>query len=186
MEKAVNLFRARREELDMGYQESLIRVSSLAEIAGIEKAIAESEEVQTLEYLVCICGAKAKVDLYRDNTFTASRPLSDIKPNEKPIIRAGDLFAVVAGARLYQPFLWIDCIAGISDPGYEELMEDFPLDVPRQEAIIHPDEAKKAEMFMRRSLNQSYTRVMRGEHPIQLPEEFINPPVPKPETPMVR
>lgn len=36
----------------MGYQESLIRVSSLAEIAGIEKAIAESEEVQTLEYLV--------------------------------------------------------------------------------------------------------------------------------------
>lgn len=143
MEKAVNLFRARREELDMGYQESLIRVSSLAEIAGIEKAIAESEEVQTLEYLVCICGAKAKVDLYRDNTFTASRPLSDIKPNEEPIIRAGDLFAVVAGARLYQPFLWIDCIAGISDPGYEELMEDFPLDVPRQEAIIHPDEAKK-------------------------------------------
>lgn len=100
MEKAVNLFRARREELDMGYQESLIRVSSLAEIAGIEKAIAESEEVQTLEYLVCICGAKAKVDLYRDNTFTASRPLSDIKPNEEPIIRAGDLFAVVAGARL--------------------------------------------------------------------------------------
>lgn len=75
----------------MGYQESLIRVSSLAEIAGIEKAIAESEEVQTLEYLVCICGAKAKVDLYRDNTFTASRPLSDIKPNEEPIIRAGDL-----------------------------------------------------------------------------------------------
>jgi len=113
-----------------------------------------------------------------------SRPLSDIKPNEEPIIRAGDLFAVVAGARLYQPFLWIDCIAGISDPGYEELMEDFPLDIPRQEAIIHPEEAKKAEIIMRRSLNQSYSRVMRGEHPIQLPEEFINPPVLNPESPM--
>ena len=109
----------------MGYQESLIRVNSLAEIAGIEKAIAESEELRTLEYLVCVCGAKAKGDLYCDYTFTASRPLSDIKPNEKPIVRAGELFAVVAGARLYQPFLWIDCIAGISDPGYDEIMEDF-------------------------------------------------------------
>lgn len=170
----------------MGYQESLIRVNSLAEIAGIEKAIAESEELQTLEYLLCVCGAKAKGDLYCDNTFMGSRPLSDIKPNEEPIIRAGDLFVVVAGARLYQPFLWIDCIAGISDPGYDELMEDFPLDIPRQEAVIHPDEAKKAEIFMRRSLNQSYSRVMRGEHPIQLPEEFINPSVSNPETSMVR
>ncbi len=170
----------------MGYQESLIRVNSMAEIAGIEKAIAESEELQTLEYLVCVCGAKAKGNLYCDYTFTASRPLSDIKANEEPIIRAGDLFAVVAGARLYQPFLWIDCIAGISDPGYEELMEDFPLDIPRQEAILHPGEAKNAEIFMRRSLNQSYNCVMRGEHPIQLPEEFINPPVPKSETSMVR
>ncbi|WP_373161548.1 hypothetical protein [Collinsella aerofaciens] len=168
----------------MGYQESLIRVNSLAEIAGIEKAIAESEELQTLEYLVCVCGAKAKGDLYCDNTFMGSRPLSDIKPNEEPIIRAGDLFAVVAGARLYQPFLWIDCIAGISDPGYEELMEDFPLDTPRQEAILHPDEAKKAEIFMRRSLNQSYNRVMRGERPIQLPEEFINPPDPNLKSPL--
>lgn len=168
----------------MGYQESLIRVNSMAEIAGIEKAIAESEEVQTLEYLVCVCGAKAKRDLYCDNTFMGFRPLSDIKSNERPIIRAGDLFAVVAGARLYQPFLWIDCIAGISDPGYEELMEDFPLDVPRQEAIIHPDEAKNAEIFMRRSLNQSYSCVMRDELPIQLPEEFINPPVPHPEISM--
>lgn len=168
----------------MGYQESLIRVNSLAEIAGIEKAIAESEELQTLEYLVCVCGAKAKGDLYRDYTFTASRPLSDIKANEKPIIRAGDLFAVVAGARLYQPFLWIDCIAGISDPGYEELMEDFPLDIPRQEAILHPDEAKNAEIFMRRSLNQSYNRVMRGERPIQLPEGFINPPDPNLKSPL--
>lgn len=128
----------------MGYQESLIRVNSLAEIAGIEKAIAESEELRTLEYLVCVCGAKAKGNLYCDYTFTASRPLSDIKPNEEPIVRAGELFAVVAGARLYQPFLWIDCIAGISDPGYDEIMEDFPLDIPRQEAIIHPDEAKKS------------------------------------------
>lgn len=168
----------------MGYQESLIRVNSLAEIAGIEKAIAESEELQTLEYLVCVCGAKAKVDLYRDNTFTGSRPLSDIKPNEKPIIKAGDLFAVVAGARLYQPFHWIDCIAGISDPGYKEIIEDFSLDIPRQEANIHPDEAKQAEIFMRRSLNQSYSRVMRGEHPIQLPDEFINPPVLNPKSPM--
>lgn len=168
----------------MGYQESLIRVSSLAEIAGIEKAIAESEELRTLEYLVCVCGAKAKGDLYCDYTFTASRSLSDIKPNEEPIVRAGELFAVVAGARLYQPFLWIDCIAGISEPGYDEIMEDFPLDIPRQEAIIHPDEAKKAEIFMRRSLNQSYNRVMRDERPIQLPEEFIDPPGPNLESPL--
>ncbi|GEM_PF-1442698 len=168
----------------MGYQESLIRVNSLAEIAGIEKAIAESEELRTLEYLVCVCGAKAKGDLYCDYTFTASRPLSDIKPNEEPIVRAGELFAVVAGARLYQPFLWIDCIAGISDPGYDEIMEGFPLDIPRQEAIIHPDEAKKAEIFMRRSLNQSYNRVMRGKRPIQLPKEFINPPDPNLESPL--
>ena len=159
----------------MGYQESLIRVNSLAEIAGIEKAINESEEVKNLEYLVCLCGAKAKHDLYRDSTFSACRPLNDVKTDERPIARAGELFAVVAGARLYQPFLWIDCIAGISDPGYKELIEDFPLDIPRQEAIVHPREAKTAEIFMRRSLNRSYSLAMRGEHPIQLPEEFIEP-----------
>lgn len=158
----------------MGYQESLIRVNSLAEIAGIEKAISESEELQTLEYLVCLCGAKAKRDLYHDGTFMASRPLSDIKADETPIVRSGELFAVVAGARLYQPFLWIDCIAGISDPGYKELLEDFPLDVPRREAIIHPHEARTAEIFMRRSLNRSYNLAMRGRHPIRLPIEFIN------------
>lgn len=59
----------------MGYQESLIRVNSLAEIAGIEKAIAESEELRTLEYLVCVCGAKAKGDL---TAITPSRRLGPL------------------------------------------------------------------------------------------------------------
>ena len=31
-------------------------------------------------------------------------------------------------------------------------MEDFPLDVPRQEAIIHPDEAKKADVIFENGL----------------------------------
>lgn len=159
----------------MGYQESLIFVSNLAEVAGICRAIEESEELKTLEYLVCCCASRAKRDLYEGDVF-GMRKLSDIPEDEAPIIHAGDLFAVVAGARLYQPFLWIDSIAGIHELGYGELFDDIPLEAARVEGALHPDDARRAEIFMRKSLNQSYTLIMRGEHPITLPSDLETNP----------
>ena len=158
----------------MGRQESLIRVDCLAEVAGIEKAIRESEELRTLEYLDCVCAARARRDLYRGD-WAGMRRLTDIKEGEQPIYKKGDLFAVVVGARLYQyadGFHWIDCLAGIEEPGYMYLMEDISLVEAREEAESNPEAAKKAERFMRRSLNKSYNWAMRGEDPIELPEEF--------------
>ena len=157
----------------MGYQESLIRVSNLAEVSGICRAIDESEELKTLEYLVCCCAARAKRDLFQGDVF-GMRKLSDVPEGELPIIREGDLFAVVAGARLYQPFLWIDCIVGIDELGYDELLEDIPLADAHRNAELHPDSARKAEVLMRRSLNESYTFAMRGRHPIALPSELLD------------
>lgn len=154
----------------MGYQESLIKVNSLAEVAGIAKAIEESEEVNTLEYLSCCCAARAKRDIYRGSWL--GRSLSDVGEDESPIDTAGSLFAVLAGARLYQPFFWIDCVAGINEQGYSTFFEDIPLEVAYKEASCHPDLAYKAECWMRRSLNRSYAIAMQGEHPIELPEEF--------------
>lgn len=104
------------------------------------------------------------------------RKLSDIPKDESPIIRTGDLFAVVAGARLYQPFLWIDNIAGISELGYHELFDDIPLDAVRAEGALHPSDARRAEILMRKSLNFSYTLAMQGEHPIKLPDDLETNP----------
>ena len=157
----------------MGYQESLIRVDTLAEVSGICRAIEESEELRTLEYLVCCCAARAKRDLFWGDEF-GTRKLSDVAEDELPIIHKGELFAVVAGARLYQPFLWIDCIAGIGDAGYDELFEDIPLADAHRDAKLHPDSARKAEAFMRRSLNKSYNSAMHGKHPITLPSKFLD------------
>lgn len=159
----------------MGYQESLISVSSLAEVAGICRAIEESEELKTLEHLVCCCATRAKCDLYYGGVF-GMRKLSDIPEDETPIVHAGDLFAVVAGARLYQPFLWIDSIAGIDELGYSELFDDIPLEAAHAEGALHPDDARKAEILMRRSLNRSYTMAMNGEHPIKLPSDLGTKP----------
>lgn len=167
--------RSKRTEGMMGYQESLISVSSLAEVAGICRAIEKSEELKTLEYLVCCCATRAKRDLYYGDVF-GMRKLSDIPKDESPIIRTGDLFAVVAGARLYQPFLWIDNIAGISELGYHELFDDIPLDAVRAEGALHPSDARRAEILMRKSLNFSYTLAMQGEHPIKLPDDLETNP----------
>ena len=159
----------------MGYQESLIQVGSLAEVSGICRAIEESEELKTLEYLVCCCAARAKCDLYCAGVFEP-RIIHDMPGGKSPLIRTGDLFAVVAGARLYQPFLWIDNIAEGSAARYSELIEDIPLKRAGKEAALHPDAARKGEVFMRRSLNRSYNMAMRGEHPIDLPKEFLDLP----------
>jgi len=154
----------------MGYQESLIRVDSLAEVAGIEKAIEESEELKTTEYLCCCCAARAKRDIFRGSWL--GRPLSDVGEDEKPVYKAGTIFALVAGARLYQPFFWIDCIAGIHDLDCSVLFETIPLEKAREEAVIHPEFARKAECWMRRSLNHSYHCFTRGKDQIVLPKEF--------------
>ena len=95
----------------MGYQESLISVDCLAEVAGIDSAIRGSEEVKTLEYLNCYCATRARCDMYWGGWLGG--PLSSVSETEQPITKASSLFAVVGGARLYQPFLWIDCIAGM-------------------------------------------------------------------------
>lgn len=142
----------------MGYQESLIGVECVAEVAGIDRAIRESEEVKTLEYLVCYCAARARCDMYRGDWF--GRPLSDVGESEQPIIQAGSLFAVVGGARLYQPFLWIDCIAGMESDNYADFFEDIPLDAAYGEAERNPDPAQKAEQDMRKSLKHSYDFAM--------------------------
>lgn len=157
----------------MGYQESLIRVSRLAEVSGICRAIEESEELKRLEYLVCCCATQAKCDLYHGGMF-GERKISDVPEGEPPIIHKGDLFAVVAGARLYQPFLFIGNIAGINDVDYSQLFEDIPLELAHRDAKLHRDAARKAEVFMRRSLNRSYNFAMRGDHPIKLPDEFLD------------
>lgn len=159
----------------MGYQESLIRVGSLAEVSGICHAIEESEELKTLEYLVCCCAAQAKCDLYCAGVFEP-RIIHDMPGGKSPLIRTGDLFAVVAGARLYQPFIWINSIAGISVERYSELIEDIPLEQANKDAALHPDAARKGEVFTRRSLNRSYNMAMQGEHPIELPREFLDLP----------
>ncbi|OUP09765.1 hypothetical protein [Collinsella sp. An2] len=161
----------------MGYQESFIQVSSLVEVSGICRAIEESEELKTLEYLVCCCATRANTDLYYGGMF-GERKLSEIPKDEGPIVSKGALFAVVAGARLYQyhPFLWIDWIAVLDEIGYPELLEDIPLEKAHAEAKLHPNAAERARIFMRRSLNRSYNFAMRGEHPISLPDEILEPP----------
>lgn len=143
----------------MGYQESLISVESFAEVAGIDQAIQESEEVKTLEYLTCYCATLARCDMYWGDWF--GRPLSDVPESEQPIIKAGSLFAVVGGARLYQPFLWFDCIAGIESDNYADFFEDVSLDIAYEEAERNPDQAQKAERRMRKSLKRSFDVVMR-------------------------
>ena len=114
-------------------------------------------------------------DLYHGGMF-GERKISDVPEGEPPIIHKGDLkdFAVVAGARLYQPFLFIDNIAGINDVDYSQLFEDIPLELAHRDAKLHRDAARKAEVFMRRSLNRSYNFAMRGDHPIKLPDEFLD------------
>lgn len=165
----------------MGYQESFIPVNNLAEVSGICRAIEESEELKRLEYLVCCCAARAKTDLYYGGMF-GERRLSDIPEDEMPVIDKGTLFAVVAGARLYQPsgwgFMWIDMIAGMNDPGYSVLIEDIPLEKAHAEAKLNPNTVERARVFMRRSLNKSYNMIMRGEHPINLPGEILGSPDP--------
>lgn len=143
----------------MGYQESLISVESFAEVAGIDRAIQESEEVKTLEYLTCYCATRARCDMYRGDWF--GRPLSDVSESEQPIIKAGSLFAVVGGARLYQPFLWLDCIAGMESDNYTDFFEDVSLDIAYEEAKRNPDQAQKAEQRMRKSLKRSFDVAMR-------------------------
>lgn len=163
----------------MGYQESLIRISSLAEVSGIHRAIEESEELKTLEYLVCCGAARANSDLYYGG-ICGERKLSDIPEGESPIVHEGELFAVVAGARLYQPFLWIDQIAGIDEVEFAVLFKKIPLEEAHAEAKLHPDAAEQARVFMRRSLNRSYKRVMRDKRPITLPAELLDLPDPTP------
>ncbi|MBM6907471.1 hypothetical protein [Collinsella intestinalis] len=163
----------------MGYQESLIPVNNLAEVSGICRAIEESEELKRLEYLACCCAARARTDLYHGGMF-GERKLSDIPEDEMPVVKKGTLFAVVAGARIYQPsgwgFMWIDMIAGMRDPGYPVLVEDIPLEEAHAEAKLHPNAVERARVFMRRSLNMSYNMVMRGERPINLPSELLGSP----------
>lgn len=156
----------------MGYQESIIPVDNLASVAGIDKAVREAEELKVLEYLDCICAARAKRDLYRGYWF--GRPLSDVKDGEVPEAKKGDLFAVVAGARLYQPFWWTDCIAGIDELGYSGLLEDIPLEEAYKESALNPDDAWKMECFMRRSLSESYELAVGARRPIKLPDKYAS------------
>lgn len=142
----------------MGYQESLINVDCIAEVAGIDRAIRESEEVKVLEYLNCYCAARARCDMYWGGWFGG--PLSDVPESEQPIITADSLFAVVGGARLYQPFLWIDCIAGMESGSYADFFEDIKLEVAYEEAERNPEAMKKAELRMRKGLKRSYDTVM--------------------------
>lgn len=156
----------------MGYQESLIQVQSLSEVAGIDRAIKESEELRTCEYLHCYCAARARRDLYRGDWF-GFRKLSDVRDDEKPIFKKGDLFAVVGGARMYQyGFHFLDWLAGISEPGYESLLEDIPLKEAYEEEARCPKASRAAEAFMRRSLNRSYNVRAGDDCKIELPEEF--------------
>lgn len=158
----------------MGYQESLIRVKCLAEVSGIHRAIEESEEVKTLEYLLCCGAARAKRDLYGSPGWPEFRTFSEIKENETPLAEKGSLFAVVAGARLYQSHFWIDSLVGIDDPGYGSLLESIPLEEAYKEAELYPEAARRAEVAMRRRLNGIYTRIMKDEHPIRLPDEYLD------------
>ena len=97
-----------------------------------------------------------------------------VQDDEKPIINEGELFAAVGGARLYQysPCMWLDCIAGIEEEGFDAQFEKIPL----EEVIKHSGEdipsERRGEAMMRRALNEAYTFVMEGRHPIELPEEF--------------
>ena len=116
------------------------------------------------------------------------RKLSDIPQEEAPIFHKGTLFAVVAGARLYQPsgqpFFYIDMIAGIDDLEYPELLEDIPLEKAHEDAKQRPDDAERARVFMRRSLNGSYNRAMRNDRHISLPIELRDPSGTAPDYPL--
>lgn len=46
-----------------GYQESLAKIDCLAEVVGIDQVIRKSEEVNTLEYLICYCALRVRCDL---------------------------------------------------------------------------------------------------------------------------
>ena len=157
----------------MGRQESLIRVKTLAEVAGIQRAIEASEELKRLEYLVCFCAARARMPLYKG--YECGRPLSDVREDEEPIIMENELFAVVGGARLYQygkDFIWIDCIAGIAEYDYAYFFEDISKIHAFEDAERNPKAALDAERLMRIRLNRAYNSDMRGKDYIALPAEY--------------
>lgn len=157
----------------MGRQESLIRIKTLAEVAGIQRAIEASEELKRFEYLDCFCAARARMPLYRGNEF--GRPLSDVREDEEPIIMENELFAVVGGSRFYQygkDFIWIDCIAGIREYDYVYFFEDISIRHAFEDAERNPQAALDAERLMRIRLNRAYNSDMQIGDRIALPAEY--------------
>lgn len=77
----------------------------------------------------------------------------------------------------------IDMIAGIDDLEYPELLEDIPLEKAHEDAKQRPDDAERARVFMRRSLNGSYNRAMRNDRHISLPIELRDPSGTAPDYP---
>ena len=156
----------------MGYQETAVPVKSLAEVAGIKRAIDGSEEVRTCEYLNFYCAAKARMPLYSGGWFGG--PLSDVPKDAEPIIAEGELFAMIGGSRMYQRGIgeWLDCIAGIDERGYAKMFEAIPFEEAIKAEARDPASSRRAECKMRRHLNRAYNLLLDEKDRIVLPAEF--------------
>ena len=156
----------------MGYQESLVHVESLAEVAGIDSAMKQWDELHLAEWVSCYCAARAKRDLYWGG-WSGEIPLEKAVASGRRIIKKDELFAVLVGRRMYQPFRLIDTIAGIDELGYEALLEDIPLEEAYKDAESNPEAARKGELFMKKSLMHSYDFAFGKKYPVEYPAAFL-------------
>lgn len=156
----------------MGYQETAVYVESLTEVAGIRRAIDASEQVKRCEYLHCYGAARSRMPLYWGGWFGGS--LASVSEDAEPIIKEGELFAMVCGARFYQHGIgvWLDCIAGIDELGYAQMFEDIPLEATVKAEELDPEASHRAECMMRRHLNRAYNDGLSEKDRIALPAEF--------------
>lgn len=74
---------------------------------------------------------------------------------------------------MYQPFRWIDSIAGLDELGYETFLEDIPLEEAYKEAEKNPEAMRKGEVFMKKSLMHSYESAFGEKYPVEYPASFL-------------
>ena len=105
----------------MGYQESLIPITSLEEAARLKNAL-DTPDADIFFY----CAARAKRDMHIDTSWVPA--LQNM--SKEPFIRKGNLFIVVGGQRSLYPkeqrFIFIDSIAGLEANNYQDYFEDLP------------------------------------------------------------
>lgn len=125
-----------------------IRIDNLARTAGYRDAIKARQDDCSFYFY---CAARAKKDMY-PRPWWIGEPKSFY---EKPLIKEGELFAVVGGDRspYQQGMLFTDYIAGLEEGAYEDFFEDLDDSVVELEALQDPGSRKEARIEMDKRLD---------------------------------